>query len=157
MRARRACPATYENHRSNPVRSSEIRLTLENISNIPVDFYKLSFDDSTTGPAQQLLADGELSVAEAYETEYDLLYRPFFTWTAPKPLPAIASRKRIVVPVKCYGKVGWCVQHCRVTLVAFLAGIYSMFGFFRNRLVHRAQFGCSIHTSIEGNPTCNRM
>ena len=67
------------------------------------------------------MADGVLSVAEAYEVEYELLYRPFFTWAVPDPLPAIAPGKRIVLPVKCYGKVAWCVQHRRIMLVS-LAG-----------------------------------
>ncbi|KAG8937942.1 hypothetical protein FRC00_008884 [Tulasnella sp. 408] len=41
------------------------RLTVENISSIPVDFVKLAFDDTSISAAQQALADGELSVAEA--------------------------------------------------------------------------------------------
>lgn len=88
---------------------SEIRLTVENISNVPIDFYKLSFEDSTIAPAQQLLAEGELSVADAYETEHDLVHRPFFRWNVPDPLPPIPPGKRLVVPVQCHGKVG-CAQ-----------------------------------------------
>ncbi|KAF8312015.1 hypothetical protein DL93DRAFT_2115414, partial [Clavulina sp. PMI_390] len=88
---------------------SEIRLTIENISTVPVDFYKLTFDDSTIAPAQQLLSEGELSIAEAYETEYGLVHRPFFTWNAPNPLPPIAPGKRAVVPIRCHGKTG-CLQ-----------------------------------------------
>lgn len=80
---------------------------MENISNIPVDFYKLSFDDSTILPAQQSLAEGELSVADAYEAEYGLVHRPFFQWKMPDPLPPIGPGKRVVIPVRCHGKVGW--------------------------------------------------
>lgn len=72
-----------------------------------MDYYKLSFDDSTIAPAQQLLADGEQSVAEAYETEHGLVHRPFFNWTPPETLPPVAPGKRLVVPVSCHGKVNW--------------------------------------------------
>jgi hypothetical protein len=34
-----------------------------------VDFARLSFDDNTMAPAQQALADGELSVFDTYDTE----------------------------------------------------------------------------------------
>ncbi|KAI9466349.1 TRAPP II complex [Lactarius psammicola] len=59
---------------------STLRLTLENVSNLPVDFLRLSFDDSTIGPAQAALAEGDLSIYDAYETEYQLINRPVFSW-----------------------------------------------------------------------------
>jgi hypothetical protein len=88
-----------------------MRLTIENISTLPVDYYNLSFDDSTISPAQQALVDGtnDLSVAEVFETEFDLLHRPVFRWLAPTPLPRIPPAGRMVVNVACHGKVGWYV------------------------------------------------
>ncbi|KAF8212193.1 TRAPP II complex [Mycena galopus ATCC 62051] len=59
---------------------STIRITLENVSPLPIDFLRLVFDDSTIAPAQQALATGDLSVFDTYETEYDLLHRPVFSW-----------------------------------------------------------------------------
>jgi hypothetical protein len=89
---------------------STIRLTLENVSTLPIDFLRLSFDDSTMAPAQQALADGELSVFDTYETEYDLINRPTFSWQSPKEFKEVAPGQKIVLTVICFGKVGWCVQ-----------------------------------------------
>lgn len=58
------------------------------------------------GPAQQALADGDLSVAEAYETEYGLVHRPFFRWN-PAQMTLINPSQKSVVTVSCQGKIGW--------------------------------------------------
>ncbi|KZT26443.1 hypothetical protein NEOLEDRAFT_1062821 [Neolentinus lepideus HHB14362 ss-1] len=86
--------------------TSTIRLTLENVSSIPVDFVRLTFEDSTIAPAQQALAEGELSVFEMYETEYDLLHRPVFSWSDHKYVKEIAPGAKTVLTVSCFGKVG---------------------------------------------------
>lgn len=86
--------------------SSTIRLTLENVSSLPIDFIRLTFDDSTIAPAQQALADGELSVFETYETEYDLIHRPAFVWDGGYPA-RVDPGEKTTVAVKCFGKVGW--------------------------------------------------
>ncbi|KAI0031712.1 TRAPP II complex [Vararia minispora EC-137] len=86
---------------------STIRLTLENVSPLPVDFLRLTFDDSTVGPAQAALAEGELSVFETYETEYALLKRPVFSWDAARHEGrVIRPGQKEVVEVVCAGKVG---------------------------------------------------
>lgn len=87
---------------------STIRLTLENVSTLPIDFLRLSFDDSTIAPAQNALAEGELSVFDTYETEYDLINRPTFTWQSQKEVREVAPGQKTVVTVLCFGKVGWC-------------------------------------------------
>ncbi|KAH9180692.1 TRAPP II complex [Lactarius sanguifluus] len=78
---------------------STLRLTLENVSNLPVDFLRLSFDDSTIGPAQAALAEGDLSIYDAYETEYQLINRPVFSWDREQEDTEIpAGRKVAIVP-----------------------------------------------------------
>lgn len=86
--------------------TSTIRLTLENVSPISVDFVRLTFEDSTMAPAQQALADGELSVFDTYETEYDLLHRPVFSWSNQKQEQAITPGMKSVFTITCFGKVG---------------------------------------------------
>ncbi|KAH7103873.1 TRAPP II complex [Auriculariales sp. MPI-PUGE-AT-0066] len=86
--------------------SSVIRLTLENVSKIDVDFVKVTFDDSTIGPAQAALAEGELSVFDTYETEFDLIHRPIFTWSMSETQQTIGAARRTAVTVNCYGKIG---------------------------------------------------
>lgn len=85
---------------------STIRLTLENISALPIDFLRLSFEDSTIGPAQEALSEGELSVFEMYETEYDLLHRKAFSWRNEKEITNILPNQKVVLSVTCVGKVG---------------------------------------------------
>ncbi|KAI8998543.1 TRAPP II complex [Trametes punicea] len=85
---------------------STIRITLENVSSLPVDLIRLTFDDSTIAPAQQALAEGELSVFDTYETEYDLVHRPVFTWDSKRESHEILPGQKRVITVDCFGKVG---------------------------------------------------
>ncbi|PSR74153.1 hypothetical protein PHLCEN_2v10109 [Hermanssonia centrifuga] len=85
---------------------SSIRITLENTSSLPIDFMRLTFDDSTVAPAQQALADGGLSVFDTYETEYDLIHKPVFTWDSKASKQEIGPGEKTVVTVNCFGKVG---------------------------------------------------
>ena len=89
---------------------STLRLTLENVSNLPIDFLRLSFDDSTIGPAQAALAEGDLSIYDAYETEYQLINRSVFSWDWEREDTVIPPEKKVTVAVKCTGKVGWYVR-----------------------------------------------
>ncbi|KAG8935684.1 hypothetical protein FRC02_006960 [Tulasnella sp. 418] len=83
-----------------------IRLTLENISELPIDFVKLTFEDSTSTLAQQILLDPELSTAEAYELEYDITNRPVFTWDAAGQDISISPGQKSTASITCLGKVG---------------------------------------------------
>ncbi|KAI0780823.1 TRAPP II complex [Trametes elegans] len=85
---------------------STIRITLENVSSLAVDLIRLTFDDSTIAPAQQALADGDLSVFDTYETEYDLVHRPVFTWNSEHEPHQIEPGQKRVITVNCFGKVG---------------------------------------------------
>jgi hypothetical protein len=90
---------------------SILRLTLENISNLPIDFLRLSFDDSTTAPAQAALAEGDLSIFDAYETECQLIHRPVFSWDLKQEDTEIPPGRKAVIAVTCTGKVGWYVPN----------------------------------------------
>ncbi|KAL0946868.1 hypothetical protein HGRIS_013034 [Hohenbuehelia grisea] len=85
--------------------TSNIRLTLENVSSLPIDFLRLAFEDSTMGPAQQALADGQLSVFDTYETEYDLLHQPLFVWNGNTSVD-MAPAQKLPINVQCFGKAG---------------------------------------------------
>ncbi|KAI0818742.1 transport protein Trs120 or TRAPPC9 TRAPP II complex subunit-domain-containing protein [Irpex lacteus] len=84
---------------------SSIRITLENVSDLPVDFLHLTFDDSSVAPAQQALTEGELSVFETYETEYELIHRPLFTWDKKGSRQSVGTGEKVVLTVGCFGKV----------------------------------------------------
>jgi hypothetical protein len=86
---------------------STIRITLENVSALPIDFFSLYFDDSTKAAAQQALVDGDISVFDAYETEYDLIHRPMFSWKNRAENSVIGPGQAITVTLTCLGKVGW--------------------------------------------------
>ena len=74
---------------------------------LPIDFIHLTFDDSTIAPAQQALSDGDLSVFDTYETEYDLIHRPVFAWDSKRNASEIQAGNKAVITINCYGKVGW--------------------------------------------------
>ncbi|KAF8654133.1 hypothetical protein AX16_003664 [Volvariella volvacea WC 439] len=82
-----------------------IRMTLENVSSLPVDFLRLAFDDSTIAPAQLALSEGELSIFETYETEYDLIHRPVFSWDKDQARD-IEPGQKVTLTITCHGKVG---------------------------------------------------
>lgn len=86
--------------------TSVIRITVENSSAVPVDFVKLSFEDSVTREAQYLLADGEQTPQQAYELDYDISKQPVFTWDNTAPL-SIPPGGRATLSVQVLGKVGW--------------------------------------------------
>lgn len=83
-----------------------VRITLENISPLPINFLRVVFEDSTIAGAQQLLSEGNLSVFDAYETEYDIINRPLFSWDT-EETQIIQPGENISLNLRCYGKVGW--------------------------------------------------
>ena len=85
--------------------TSTIKIVLENTSNVPVDFVKLSFEDSVSREAQHILAEGELSPEKAYELDNDSIQRPVFTWDNSTDL-SIPPGGRATINVQCLGKVG---------------------------------------------------
>ncbi|KAF8628414.1 hypothetical protein AX15_003936 [Amanita polypyramis BW_CC] len=82
-----------------------IRITIENVSHLPIDFVRLVFNDSTIGPAQQSLAGGDLSVFNTYETEYNLLQKPVLSWSKDENIIVPPGRSHTLT-VQCYGKAG---------------------------------------------------
>lgn len=84
---------------------STIRITLENSSQVPVDFIKLSFEDSVSREAHSLLSEGEVSPEKAYELDQESIQRPVFTWDNSSEL-SIPAGGRQVINVQCLGKVG---------------------------------------------------
>ncbi len=48
---------------------------------------------------------------ETYETEYDLVHRPVFTWDSEHESQEIGPGQKKVITVNCFGKVGWYVNH----------------------------------------------
>lgn len=89
----------YEGERST------LRITLENISPLPIDFVHLAFEDSTIEPAQHALAEGELSVFDTYETENSLINEPVFSWNKDEA-EAIEPGQTLALNVFCLGKAG---------------------------------------------------
>ncbi|CAE6339014.1 unnamed protein product [Rhizoctonia solani] len=86
-----------------------IRLTVENVSLLPIDFLRMSFEDSTLPALQQALAEGELTIAEAYETEYELVNKPVLKWDldgTDASNMTLAPRQKMAVWVTCFGKEG---------------------------------------------------
>ncbi|WRT67660.1 uncharacterized protein IL334_004632 [Kwoniella shivajii] len=87
--------------------SSIIRITIVNSSSVPIDFIKLTFDDSTSRDSQAIIQEGELTPEQAYEIEFDQLNKPVFTWEKEHHDQIdIQPGGRMNINVKCLGKVG---------------------------------------------------
>lgn len=89
------------------MKSSTIRLTIENVSGVPVQFLKVICTDSTVEQAGQVLDEGDLSVFETYEVEYELIQRPVFKWDPSTEPKSIAPGKTAVLTITCTGKMNW--------------------------------------------------
>ncbi|KAI6005920.1 TRAPP II complex [Pisolithus albus] len=85
---------------------SSIWLTLENVSHLPIDSLKLSFEDSTISSAKEALSEGELDIFETHEIEYDLVHRKAFYWQHDNDVKLINPGGRFTLSVTCLGKVG---------------------------------------------------
>ncbi|WVQ81064.1 hypothetical protein IAT38_003171 [Cryptococcus sp. DSM 104549] len=89
---------------------SAIRITIENSSSVPINFLKLSFEDSTMREAQAIIAEGDLTPEQAYEIEWDQINQPVFTWEnegkAAGEATHIAPGGRATLLVRCLGKAG---------------------------------------------------
>ncbi|EJU05644.1 hypothetical protein DACRYDRAFT_113706 [Dacryopinax primogenitus] len=83
--------------------TAALTLTLENMSNLKVNFIRVTFEDSTMAPAQAALAEGELSTAAQYETEFDLVRRPVFKWERAGDID-IPGGKTSTISLTCLGK-----------------------------------------------------
>jgi hypothetical protein len=91
------------------VHRTYIRLVLENISSQPIDFVKLTFNDSLADQSERILGEGDADLFQAYEIEADLEERPVFLWEhADQPI-TIAPGAQHTLSVRCLGKLGWYV------------------------------------------------
>ena len=88
--------------------SSIIRLVVENVSTLPIDFVELTFEDSTRTYLEQALND-DLDAFDMYETEYSLVRKPVFSWEPDKNRKDIPPGKESVILLRCFGKAGWLV------------------------------------------------
>lgn len=88
------------------MRRTTIRLTLENTSTLPVDFVKLTFQDTHTISAASYVAENELSAGEAFEIESYVRDNPVFRWSG-STAHSIPPGGSSVLEVECLGKVGW--------------------------------------------------
>lgn len=84
--------------------TSVIRITLENSSSVPVDFIKLSFDDSVSREAQAMMSE-EISPQQAFDLDYDCTQRPVFTWDKNSNVH-IPPGGRTTLQIEVLGKVG---------------------------------------------------
>lgn len=89
---------------------AELRLTVENISTLPIDYLDLSFEDSLKSRMLQLLAEGDLSAFETYEMEYSLVEKSVFSWNSKRERGEIRPGEESVISVKCFGQAGWSVM-----------------------------------------------
>ncbi|KIR54356.1 hypothetical protein I315_02836 [Cryptococcus gattii Ru294] len=93
--------------------TSTIQITLENTSSIPINYLRLSFEDSTVRAATGIVQECELGAEEAYELDWDVRNRNVFTWENPVTLDAGEGEESLIIPggrkvlkIRCLGKIG---------------------------------------------------
>ena len=87
--------------------SSPIRITIEDISSLPVDFLELTFEDSTKLYYEQLMNAEEPNAFDTYEAEHSLVHRPVLSWNQQEARRDIGAGQESTITVKCFGKAGW--------------------------------------------------
>jgi hypothetical protein len=88
---------------------STITLTVENRSEVEIDFLAFSFDDTHTSGTKAYLGDSELPPGELYEHEFNLKTFPIFSALRRPSDLVIQPRQEYTIDVSCFGKLGWCV------------------------------------------------
>ncbi|GAA5987807.1 hypothetical protein JCM10908_007223 [Rhodotorula pacifica] len=84
---------------------STIRISVENVSSVPVDFVLVACSDSLTTATRQYLSEAELPAAELYELEADAVEKPVFRWLAHEDMTIAPGASR-VLEIECRGKIG---------------------------------------------------
>ena len=80
---------------------------MENISSLPIDYLRLSFEDSVRQTTEPLLSENNLSAHATYEVEYDLVHKPVLSWASRDDKVYIPPGKDLTITVTCYGKPNW--------------------------------------------------
>lgn len=90
---------------------THLSIEVENIGNIPVDFFTLSFSDSTTIDPKPI--NPELPTEEQYEIELYTKGTPVFSWEGSGQRTQIGKKVNLLpggcteIIVDIYGKQGW--------------------------------------------------
>ena len=82
-----------------------IRITLQNVSNLPVDHLNVTFNDSLRDNMEAKLSEGNLSLSSVYEMEFDITKRPVFVWN--EVFDKIEPAEERTILIECSGKSGW--------------------------------------------------
>ncbi len=86
----------------------EIRLTVENTSNVAVTLIQLTFTDSVSLSLREILTnDGELSSIETYELTRELQEKPTFSYNTSAVPKRLDPGCNGTLSVSCLGKAGW--------------------------------------------------
>lgn len=86
--------------------STTLKLTLENISDVDVDFIDIKFSDNSTEDLLSAIEEQQISLDETHEMEYTLAHEPVFRPCADVSTMNIPARGRAIVEINCYGRVG---------------------------------------------------
>ncbi len=89
--------------------STAVTIHVENLSDTPITYIELRFDDNTAEAAREKLADDSNTTESRYNIERELLDRPVIRWQRPDD-PRIPPRGASGLVVECLGKAGWWVR-----------------------------------------------
>ncbi|TIB11621.1 hypothetical protein E3P89_01952 [Wallemia ichthyophaga] len=83
-----------------------LKLILENTSDVDVDFIDIKFSDNSTECLLSAIEEQQGSLAETHEMEYTVAHEPVFRPCTDISAITIPARRRAVLEIYCYGRVG---------------------------------------------------
>ncbi|TIA89509.1 hypothetical protein E3P81_02909 [Wallemia ichthyophaga] len=101
--------ATNMNHHALMLYSGEcttLKLILENTSDVDVDFIDIKFSDNSTECLLSAIEEQQGSLTETHEMEYTVAHEPVFRPCTDISAITIPARRRAVLDIYCYGRVG---------------------------------------------------
>ncbi|TIC27042.1 hypothetical protein E3Q11_02760 [Wallemia mellicola] len=83
-----------------------LRLTVENVSDVDVDFINLKFRDNSTDSLLEVIEEQQSKLIDTYDMEYTIAHEPVFKPCVDLSNVTIPARKKATLEIECYGRMG---------------------------------------------------
>ena len=83
-----------------------LKLTLENRSDVDVDFVDLKFSDNSTEKILNILEENQINAIENYDLEYKLKHEPVFRPCSDISKIKIPAQNKFTIDIECFGRLG---------------------------------------------------
>lgn len=81
-------------------------MTVENVSDVDVDFINLKFRDNSTDSLLEVIEEQQSKLIDTYDMEYTIAHEPVFKPCVDLSNVTIPARKKATLEIECYGRMG---------------------------------------------------